>query len=49
VIVPPPGSCGAAMERIANPGKDAYMLDWFMTFKKMAKSMLTLPPTAEKK
>jgi len=44
VIVPPPGSCGAALNRIANPGKDSYMLDWFMTFRKLPKSRLKLPP-----
>jgi peroxiredoxin (alkyl hydroperoxide reductase subunit C) len=49
VIVPPPGSCGTAMERVANPAPDTYVLDWFMTFKKLAKSMLTLPPEPEKK
>ncbi len=34
VIIPPPGSCGKASERMADPGKDAYCLDWFLCFKK---------------
>ena len=44
VIVPPPGSCGAALERINSKEKDTYMLDWFLTFKKLPKEKLTLPP-----
>jgi peroxiredoxin (alkyl hydroperoxide reductase subunit C) len=43
VIVPPPGSCGAAADRVANTGKDYYGLDWFLCFKKMPKSQLKLP------
>lgn len=34
VIVPPPGSCGAAKERIEKPAKDTKVLDWFLTLKK---------------
>ncbi len=34
VIIPTPGSCGTAKERMANQGKDTYCLDWFMCFKK---------------
>jgi len=37
VIVPPPGSCGTAKERVEKPEADAYALDWFMTFKKLPK------------
>ena len=37
VIVPPPGSCGAAKERVEKPAPDAYALDWFMTFRKLPK------------
>jgi peroxiredoxin (alkyl hydroperoxide reductase subunit C) len=37
VIVPPPGSCGTAKERMEKPDPDAYALDWFMTFKKLPK------------
>jgi peroxiredoxin (alkyl hydroperoxide reductase subunit C) len=33
VIVPPPGSCGAAKERVESPTKDYICLDWFMCFK----------------
>jgi len=34
VIVPPPGSCGAAQERVEGAGDDYYCLDWFLCFKK---------------
>ena len=44
VIVPAPGSCGVANERVAKPDKDTTVMDWFMTFKKMPKDKLTLPP-----
>ncbi len=36
-IIPAPGNCGAAKERMASPGKDAYCLDWFLCFKKEKK------------
>ena len=42
VIVPPPGSCGTAKERVEKPAPDAYALDWFMTFKKLPKEKLKL-------
>lgn len=34
VIVPPPGSCGVAKERMESKDEDKYCLDWFMCFKK---------------
>lgn len=34
VIVPPPGSCGAAKERVEKAGKDVQCLDWFLCLKK---------------
>jgi peroxiredoxin (alkyl hydroperoxide reductase subunit C) len=34
VIIPAPGSCGAAKERMASQAKDSYCLDWFLCFKK---------------
>ena len=34
VIVPPPGSCGAAKERVEQSGKDITCLDWFLCLKK---------------
>jgi peroxiredoxin (alkyl hydroperoxide reductase subunit C) len=34
VIVPPPGSCGTAKERVESPAADTRVLDWFMVFKK---------------
>jgi peroxiredoxin (alkyl hydroperoxide reductase subunit C) len=34
VIVPPPGSCGAAKERVEKAGADTTVLDWFLTLKK---------------
>jgi len=47
VIVPPPGSCGTAKERMEKPDPDAYALDWFMTFKRLPKDRLSLPPAAK--
>jgi peroxiredoxin (alkyl hydroperoxide reductase subunit C) len=47
VIVPPPGSCGVAKERVEKPSADTYALDWFMTFKKLPKDKLNLPPAAK--
>ncbi|HDS29523.1 MAG TPA: peroxiredoxin [Firmicutes bacterium] len=35
VIIPPPGSCGQAKERMDEEGKDYYCLDWFLCFKKL--------------
>jgi peroxiredoxin (alkyl hydroperoxide reductase subunit C) len=35
VIIPPPGSCGQALERMEDQGDDYYCLDWFMCFKKL--------------
>jgi len=34
VIVPPPGSCGAAKERVEQSSKDINCLDWFLCLKK---------------
>lgn len=34
VIIPPPGSCGSAKERVENKDENQYCLDWFMCFKK---------------
>jgi len=34
VIVPPPGSCGTAKERVEGAGEDIECLDWFMCLKK---------------
>jgi len=34
VIVPPPGSCGQAKERVEKPGPDVKCLDWFLCLKK---------------
>ena len=33
VIVPPPGSCGTAKERVDNAGDDYECLDWFICLK----------------
>jgi peroxiredoxin (alkyl hydroperoxide reductase subunit C) len=46
VIIPPPGSCGVAKERVEKAGTDYYCLDWFMCFKKLPKEM-TGTPTAK--
>jgi len=37
VIVPPPGSCGSAKERVDSPAADTKVLDWFMVLKKSPK------------
>lgn len=45
VIIPPPGSCGTAKERVDKAGSDYYCLDWFMCFKKLPKeAVLTKKP-----
>ncbi len=36
VIIPPPGSCGVAKERMESQDDSQYCLDWFMCFKKLA-------------
>ncbi len=33
VIIPPPGSCGSAKERVSKAGADTKVLDWFLTLK----------------
>lgn len=35
VIVPPPGSCGAAKERVEGAGEGYRCLDWFLCLKKL--------------
>lgn len=35
VIVPPPGSCGAAKEPVENAGSDYRCVDWFLCFKNL--------------
>ena len=37
VIVPPPGSCGTAKERMESKESDKYCLDWFLCFKRERK------------
>lgn len=37
VIVPPPGSCGSAKDRVKTTEPDTTVLDWFLTFKKCPK------------
>jgi peroxiredoxin (alkyl hydroperoxide reductase subunit C) len=37
VIVPPPGSCGQAAERVAGAGEDYECQDWFLCFKNLPK------------
>jgi peroxiredoxin (alkyl hydroperoxide reductase subunit C) len=34
VIIPPPGSCGMAKERVETKEEGKYCLDWFICFKK---------------
>jgi len=33
VIVPPPGSCGTAKDRVEAPAEDTKVLDWFMVLR----------------
>ncbi|NLP04347.1 peroxiredoxin [Candidatus Fermentibacteria bacterium] len=35
VIIPPPGSCGQAAERVSKAGTDYECLDWFLCLKKL--------------
>jgi peroxiredoxin (alkyl hydroperoxide reductase subunit C) len=37
VILPPPGSCGAAKERVAGAGEGVRCVDWFLCFKQLPK------------
>ena len=37
VIIPPPGSCGQAKERVEQAGTDYECLDWFLCFKSLPK------------
>lgn len=46
VIVPPPGSCGVAKERMEQKEKDVKCFDWFFCFKKLSKEMA--PPVQKK-
>lgn len=34
VILPPPGTCGTAKDRVENKEDNKYCLDWFLCFKK---------------
>ncbi len=43
VIVPPPGSCGMAQERMEKKQKDVNCLDWFFCFKKLPKEETAKP------
>ncbi len=36
VILPAPGTCGAAMERMDRPDANTYCLDWFLCFEQRA-------------
>ncbi|TGC07417.1 peroxiredoxin [Methanolobus halotolerans] len=36
VIIPPPGSCGVAKERVESKDENTYCLDWFMCFRKQS-------------
>jgi peroxiredoxin 2/4 len=43
VIVPPPGSCGIAQERMDKKDKDVHCFDWFFCFKKLPKEETAKP------
>ncbi len=47
VIVPPPGSCGSAKDRMAQTDQTVTCYDWFFCTKKLAKE-LAPPPAAAK-
>jgi peroxiredoxin (alkyl hydroperoxide reductase subunit C) len=47
VIVPPPGSCGAAKDRIETKDQDVKCYDWFFCTKKLPKELA--PPIKKKK
>ncbi|MBK8010443.1 MAG: peroxiredoxin [Deltaproteobacteria bacterium] len=40
VIIPPPGSCGQAAERVEGAGSDYECLDWFLCLKKLPEEKL---------
>jgi len=44
VIVPPPGSCGVAQQRVEGREQGVTCLDWFLCLKKVPKGDLDLPP-----
>ncbi|MBN2217053.1 MAG: peroxiredoxin [Pirellulales bacterium] len=44
VIVPAPGSCGTAQDRVEGKEEGMTCLDWFLCLKKAPKSQLNLPP-----
>jgi peroxiredoxin (alkyl hydroperoxide reductase subunit C) len=37
VIIPPPGSCGQAADRVKGAGSDYECLDWFLCLKSLPK------------
>jgi peroxiredoxin (alkyl hydroperoxide reductase subunit C) len=45
VIVPPPGSCGTAKDRMAQAGEDIKCYDWFFCTRKLPKELA--PPPAK--
>jgi peroxiredoxin (alkyl hydroperoxide reductase subunit C) len=47
VIIPPPGSCGTAKERVEKAGSDYYCLDWFMCFRKLSSDAVFAPAAGE--
>jgi len=50
VIIPPPGSCGVAQERVQNADAEGYQcLDWFMCFKKLGADKINTGTPAAKK
>jgi peroxiredoxin (alkyl hydroperoxide reductase subunit C) len=49
VIVPPPGSCGTARDRVQQAGKDYECLDWFMCLRKLPAGQLNVPPSLQRK
>lgn len=44
VIVPPPGSCGTAQDRVSGKQAGVQCLDWFLCLQEVSKDQLDLPP-----
>lgn len=47
VIVPPPGSCGTAKDRIDTPSDDVTVVDWFFATKAVTAEQITEAITAK--
>lgn len=41
VILPPPGSCGAAKDRVSSTDSTVRCIDWFLCFKKLPEGAIS--------